>query len=93
MTKKKKKSRGTSGGVELTEELLDKLVDEAEAGYDLHRLRPRPGRPPLAGEAATVFQVRLEPQLHKALFDRAKKEKLTPSEMARRLLRRQLGIS
>lgn len=32
---------GTSGGVELTEELIERLVNEAEAGYDLDRLRPR----------------------------------------------------
>jgi CRISPR-associated endonuclease/helicase Cas3 len=93
VTKKKKKDWGTSGGVKLTDELLDKWAEEAEAGYDISQLRPRPGRPPMAGEAATVFQVRLEPQLREALFDRAKKERLTPSEMARRLLRRELGIS
>jgi len=90
--KKKKRSWGTSGGVELTDELLDKMVAEAEAGYDLDRLRPRPGRPPMGREAATVFQVRLEPELRKALFERAKTEWLTTSEMARRLLRRERGI-
>lgn len=28
-------------GVELTEELLEKLADEAEAGYDVEKLKPR----------------------------------------------------
>lgn len=31
----------TSGGVELTEELIEQLVAEAEVGYDLDRLRPK----------------------------------------------------
>ena len=39
-----------------------------------------------------VFQVRLEPELRKALLECAEAERLTPSEMARRLLRRGLGI-
>jgi hypothetical protein len=32
----------TSGGVELTDALTDALTAEAEAGYDLEKLRPRP---------------------------------------------------
>jgi CRISPR-associated endonuclease/helicase Cas3 len=31
----------TSGGVPLTDELLDKLAEEAEAGYDPAKLKPR----------------------------------------------------
>lgn len=34
----------TSGGVELTEPLIDRLAEEAEAGYDVERLRPRTRR-------------------------------------------------
>jgi hypothetical protein len=33
---------GTSGGVELTEEIIANLVAEAEEGYDPNVLRPRP---------------------------------------------------
>lgn len=36
----------TSGGVELTDELLDTLAAEAERGYDIARLRPRRGKRP-----------------------------------------------
>lgn len=37
------KSRyGTSGGVELTDELIERLAREAEEGYDVERLLPRP---------------------------------------------------
>jgi predicted transcriptional regulator len=91
MTKKKKK-QFTADGIEITDELIEKWVAEAERGYEPHQLRPRPGRPPMGSEAATVFQVRLEPELRKALEKRAKSERLTPSEMARRLLRQELGL-
>lgn len=39
-------ARGTSGGAVLTDELLDRLADEAERGYDPGRLHPRSRRPP-----------------------------------------------
>ncbi len=89
MTKKK---RYTSKGVEITDELLDSLAEEAERGFEPHQLRPRPGRPPMGAEAAVVFQVRLEPELHRALMKCAEAAGVTPSEMARRLLRAELGF-
>ena len=93
MTKKKKqKSYGTSGGIELTDEVIDELVKDIEAGIDISRLTPRRGRPPMGSEAATVFQVRLEPDLRAALDERARQEHTTPSELTRRLLRRALGV-
>ena len=49
----------------------------------------------IGSEKLKVFKqgaVQKSPELRKALFERAKTERLTPSEMARRLLRRQLGI-
>ena len=85
-----KKGHGTSKGVELTDELIEKLAKEAEAGYENRRLKPRRGRPPLGSAAATVFQVRLDPELREALERRAAAEGTSPSEMARRLLRLQL---
>ena len=85
-----KRSYGTSGGIELTDELLDKLAREAEEGIDISRLRPRRGRPPIGAEAASVFQVRLEPDLRQALEARAKREGVTASEVVRRVLRREL---
>lgn len=47
---------GSSGGVKLTEEQLEGLVDEAERGYDPDglRARSRRGRPPLGAEASTA---------------------------------------
>ena len=32
---------GTSGGVELTDEFIERIADEAEQGYDLDQLKPR----------------------------------------------------
>ncbi len=90
-TNKKKKTYGKSGGVELTDEVLDKLAAEAEAGYDISQLRTR-GRRPMGSGPAAVFQVRLEPELHEALIDRAQNDRTTPSEVVRRVLRRELGV-
>lgn len=86
-----RKDYGTSrDGVEITDELVEKLAKEAEEGYDLSRLKPRRGRPPMGAEAATVFQVRLDPELREALEERAKAEGKTPSEVVRTMLRAQL---
>lgn len=80
-------SRGTSGGVKLDDKRLLELADEAERGYESRRLRPRRGRPPLGSKAATVFQVRIEPELRDSLERRADAEGTTPSEITRRALR------
>ena len=82
------KTHKSSGGVELTDDLIEELAEEAERGYDITELRRRrPGRPPLGSRAATVFQVRLEPELREALERAADTEETTPSEIARRALR------
>jgi hypothetical protein len=80
---------GSSGGVELTDELIERLAQEAEEGYEVERLRPRSrrGRPPIGSEAAALFQVRLEPELRGALARAAQLQRTSPSEMARRALR------
>jgi hypothetical protein len=36
-----KRRTATSGDVELTDEVMDGLAEEAEEGYDVKRLRPR----------------------------------------------------
>jgi predicted HicB family RNase H-like nuclease len=83
---------GTSGGIELTDELVERLAQEAEEGYAVERLRPRSrrGRPPIGSEAAAPFQVRLDPELRRALTSVAKLQGASPSETARRALRRYL---
>ena len=93
MTRRKQRTHGTSGGIPLTDDLIEALADEAEAGYDVSRFtgtRKR-GRPPIGEQAATVFQVRLDPALREALVTQAEAQHTTPSELARRLLRKGLG--
>ena len=44
------KSYGTSGGVEITDAVIERLADPAERGLDHAKLRPR-GRPPMGAGA------------------------------------------
>jgi hypothetical protein len=83
-----RKGQRTSGGVELTDEQLDAIVEEAERGYGAEQLRPRarPGRPSLGAEAATVFHVRLPGALREGLLRAADAEQTTPSDVVRRAL-------
>jgi Ribbon-helix-helix protein, copG family len=82
-------SYGTSGGIEITDAVIGRLADEAERGFDPKRLRPR-GRPPIGATAAKVTQVRLPPDLSKALAERSARERLAPSEVIRKALREYL---
>jgi hypothetical protein len=82
-----KATRSRSGGTELTEEVIAKLADEAERGYDLTRLKRVIGRPRMGSLPASTFQVRLEPELREQLERAARRQKTSPSELARRALR------
>lgn len=84
----------TPSGRELTDAVLDEMVAEAEAGYDLSqvKLRPGPGRRPTLGqEAAPVESVRLGGQLGRQLANRAVEDGTTKAEVIRRALREYLG--
>jgi hypothetical protein len=86
----------TRSGRDLTDEVLDELVAEAEAGYDLSKakLRPGPGRrPTLGAEAAPVESVRLGSELGRALAERAAEEGTSKAEVIRRALRAYLKRS
>lgn len=80
------KSYGTSGGVEITDEVVERLAGEAERGYDPRELHPR-GQPPLGAAAAKVTQVRLPPELLAALDERAARDHVRPSEVIRKALK------
>lgn len=88
-----KTSHGTSGGVDLSDQRVQELAEEAEGGYDPDRLRTRSrrGRPALGAEPARVFHVRLPPALRQALERQADKEATTPSDLVRRALRQFLS--
>jgi len=88
------KSHGRSkAGVELTDEVLERMADQAEEGLDITTLRRRPGRPAMGSAPAESFPVRLDPELRSALDDRAAADETTASQIVREALRRYLRVS
>lgn len=86
----------TSSGKPLTDDVIERLADEAEAGFDPDTLiarRGRRGRPPLGTEAASVESVRLDPDLKERLTQRAEDDGITVSEVIRDALRHHLEAS
>ncbi len=51
----------SSSGIELTDEVLERMVRDAEAGFDLSKLRRRPGRSATGSAPAETLPVRLDP--------------------------------
>jgi hypothetical protein len=92
MTDKNSHGR-TKAGVELTDDVLERMADEAEAGLDITKLRRRPGRPAMGSGPADTLPVRLDPELRQALDDRAAADDSTASEVVREALRRYLKVS
>ncbi len=89
-----RKSHGRSkAGVELTNEVLDRMADQAEEGLDITTLRRRPGRPAMGSAPAESFPVRLAPDLRRALDDRAASDETTASQIVREALRQYLKVS
>jgi hypothetical protein len=87
-------SHGRSvAGVELTDDVLEKMADEAEAGLDIPKLRRRPGRPAMGSGPAEALPVRLDPELRLALDERAAADNTTASDIVREALRRYLKVS
>jgi hypothetical protein len=82
----------TKDGRPITDELIEEYVAEAEAGYDLDKLRPR-GRPRMGAAPAKSFPVRLDPELRAALDERAEHDGRAASEVVREALRQYLGAS
>lgn len=89
-----KKTYGTTkDGKPITDELIEEYVAEAEAGYDLDKLKVVRGRPPMGSAPAKSFPVRLDPELRAALDERAENDGSTASEIVREALRRFLDAS
>jgi hypothetical protein len=83
----------TANGVPITEELIEKLAREAEAGYDVDEiLRRRRGRPPMGSGPAKVESVRLDPELRTALAERARSDHEATSSVIRKALRQYLAL-
>ena len=80
----------TKAGIELTEDVLDRMANEAETGLDVTKLRRRPGRPAMGSGPADTLPVRLDPELRKAVDARAAAEHTTASDVVREALRQYL---
>ena len=89
MTESKTHGR-TKAGVELTDNVLDELAEQAEAGLDVANLRRRPGRPSMGSGPADSLPVRIDPELRRAVDERAAAEHTTASDVVREALRRYL---
>ncbi|MEX0992678.1 MAG: ribbon-helix-helix protein, CopG family [Solirubrobacterales bacterium] len=89
----KKRYGKTASGKPITDKLVEKLADKAEADYDADEtLRRRAGRPPIGSAPAQVESVRLEPELQEALAERAKRDHETTSSIIRKALRKYLQV-
>lgn len=90
-----KKTQGrTASGVPITDDLVNRLAEKAEAGYDVEKtIRRRGGRPPIGSAAASVESVRLDPELQAALASRAERDHETASSLIRKALRQYLKVA
>lgn len=87
-------SHGVSAtGIELTDDVLERMAEEAERGIDTSQLRRRPGRPPIGKGPAESFAVRLDPELRAQLNRRAAHDRTTAAAVIREALRRYLRAS
>lgn len=90
----KKRQGRTASGIPITDDLINKLADDAEAGYDVEKiLRRRGGRPTIGSAAASVESVRLDPELRQALTSRAERDHETASSLIRKALRQYLKVA
>ena len=86
------KSYGKSkSGIDVTDELIEQYVAEAEAGYDLDKLKIVRGRPLIGSVPAKSFPVRLDPELRAAFDERAELNGRPAAEVVRVALRRYLA--
>lgn len=83
----------TSNGVPVTDELVQQLADEADAGYDVTTLRRRGGHRPLGSGPADVVPVRLDPELRAAVAARAEADHTSASDVIRQAIRAWLDVA
>jgi len=84
-----KKTYGkTLSGRAVDDDLVEELAAKAERGYDVEAtLRRRGGRPPLGSGPASVESVRIDPELRRALAERAARDHESTSSVIRKALR------
>jgi hypothetical protein len=92
MASKKRTYGTTRSGRTIDDELVEELAAKAERGYDVDEIhRRRGGRPPIGSGPASVESVRLDPELRRALAERAAHDKESTSAVIRKALRSYLG--
>ena len=91
----KRRTYGTArSGRTIDDDLVDELAAKAEHGYDVDQiLRRRGGRPPMGSGPASVESVRLDPDLQRALAERAERDHESVSSVIRKALRSYLKAS
>ena len=91
----KKRTYGTTrSGRKIDDDLVEDLAAEAERGYDVDEIiRRRVGRPPIGSGPASVESVRLDPELRRALAERAERDQESTSAVIRKALRSYLKAS
>ncbi|MDR0959096.1 MAG: ribbon-helix-helix domain-containing protein [Propionibacteriaceae bacterium] len=84
---------GTIDGVPITDEVIERLVADAEAGFPGARARPV-GRPrELGQEKSVVVQFRLDPDRTRKLDERAAKAHTSRSQIIREAIDHELAIA
>ncbi len=89
-------TRQARTGKTLDDAALDALAVEVEnGGYDIEALKKRrsPGRPAMGSGPADVVPVRIDPELRKAIEQRAEADATTTSAVIRDALRSFLGVA
>ena len=88
-----KKIYGTSRGHVIDDDVIEALAAEAEAGYDITKLRRRGGRQLMGSAPAEVVPVRLDPELKAEIDRRAEADNTTTSEIIRTAIRKYLDVA
>ena len=86
----------TPSGQPIDDAMIERLADEAEAGFEVSQLierRGRRGRPALGDGPSMVESVRLSPDLKQRLVDRARTDDVSVSDVIRDALRHHLAES
>lgn len=90
----KKKTYRMDSGEELTDEDIEKLAEElGHAEIDWSKVEVRRGRPLLGSGPAEVVPVRLDPELRRAVRQRADDDGTTTSDVIRQALRAYIGVA
>lgn len=82
----------TINEVPVTDQMVQDWADEAEAGYDVEKLRKR-GRPSIGDGPAVVVPVRMDTELLEALNARAEQEQVSRSEAIRAAVRAWIDVA